>query len=217
MNIKLASVHFQPCLSFTRLQQRSASSLNPSCLRWFYMLHVCVTHDNLSIPSVTQHPTSVWSTLVRMIRRFRDDPAGIRCAVWVQSPSPQTPEQTQLWSCYQCLYIPTSSDAALFSPSSRVSCEKNKRCSVFFFYHFFPLFLPRTQTSVMFVAPRGSNLEHPPRQFAWGLSLLKNDAVRFHLRQDVHKNPVIFRYEAVSWKWDFYTHPRCKCAVLIHL
>lgn len=62
------------------------------------------------------------------------------------------------------------------------------------FLSIFPLFLPQTQTTVMFVAPRGSNLQYTPRPFASGLRLLGNDAVRLHWCQVVQQNVEIHKW-----------------------
>lgn len=51
------------------------------------------------------------------------------------------------------------------------------------------LFIPRTQTAVMFVAPEA---------VCFGLQPLKNDTFRFHLRQALQQNALIFRFELES-------------------
>lgn len=90
-----------------------------------------------------------------------------------QAQLPEKPEQIQLSRCYQLSFPPPMHLSSLHSL-------------------LFPLFLPQTQTTVMFVAPRGSNLQHPPRPFASGLCRLRNDAVRLHLCLVVPQNVEIY-------------------------
>ncbi len=163
--------------------------LKLSCHWWSYVS--CLRHAWQSfISSMIQRATlSVWSTLAQMIWRFRDDTAEMHSVVFLLStitPNTRTNSIVLLLSIF------------VHFPPLTLLCSLHPLLHATLCY-FFPLFHPRTQTTVMFMAPRGSNLQHPPRLLASGLSLLKNDAFRFNLRQVVQQNAVIFRYESVSW------------------
>lgn len=159
------------------------------------MFHVCVTRDNRSF-----HP---WFSVRPFLIHISPDDLAFPWRYRVDAlcclpPKHNYPKHQNKFNCPAVINICTLPPPTLLCSLHPLLCAM--------LCYFFPLFLPRTQTTVMFVAPRGSNLQHPPR-------LLKKDAFRFNLRQVVQQNAVIFRYESVSWSEEIQTHPHCKFAV----
>lgn len=117
------------------------AGLTRAGLRFCLWCHVCVTSQQWLLSSVTQRPDHFRSTLLRPIPCFRDDTVEIQLVFLLSTFTPNTGAN---W-----IFL-------LLSVLGHFSAAPRWRLSLFISPR--SLFIPRTQTAVMFVVPGGSSV-----------------------------------------------------------